>query len=340
MSESISGSFCIQYYDSSELDKVLKNNHVFAVFQFANETTSYQNDPRLITLALPQLNENKLIEVWTSNEELTQSVEGECCYHMTDSFLFISVQIDESRFENISEATQHAYSQVTALKQRLGYVHNTRMWNYFPGINRETQGNERYKQFCEGRHVVLADQNEHQKNFSAASAIGSHAPGLVVLSLSSNQPVSHVENPRQMSAYHYPKDYGKTSPSFARATSLKIKMTDHLYVSGTASITGHQSQHHDDVEKQTQLSLDNIEVLLNHAHKKNETFPVTIDSLSLLKVYIRHAEDYSVIKDILHRRSQQKVPILFLQGDICRSELLVEVEALYIQNCDKSQVTP
>ena len=337
MDESISGSFCIQYYDSTELDKVLENNNVFAVFQFENETTSYQNDARLITVALPQFNENKLIEVWTSNENISHSVEGECNYHVTDSFLYISILLDESRFDNISDATEHAYSQVTALKQRLGYVHNTRMWNYFPQINKETQGNERYKQFCEGRHVVLADENDHQKNFSAASVIGSHGPGLVIISLSTKQPVSHIENPQQMSAYHYPKAYGKTSPSFARATSMNIKMTDHLYVSGTASITGHQSRHHDDVENQTHLSLDNIEVLLNHAQKENENFPVSIDNLSLLKVYIRHPEDYPLIKEILHRRSQHKVPILYLQGDICRSELLVEVEALYIQNCNKPQ---
>lgn len=289
MSKSVFGSFCIQYYDSSDLDKVLEIKQVFAVFQFNNESTSYHNDPRLITISLPQFNEKKLIEVWTSNEKISQSTENECNYHLTDSFLFISILVDESKFDNISEATHHAYQQVTALKQRLGYVHNTRMWNYFPEINKETHGNERYKQFCEGRHVVLAD---HQKNFSAASAIGSHGPGFIILSLSTKQPVSHVENPQQMSAYHYPKGYGKISPSFARATSMKLNTSDHLYVSGTASITGHKSQHHNDVANQTHLSLDNIEVLLNHAQKENKNFPVSIDSLSQLKVYIRHAKDY------------------------------------------------
>lgn len=334
-SESISGSFCIRYYDATELNKVLKNNRVFAVFQFGNETISSQKDTRLITLALPQFNENKQIEVWKSSEELTQKTDGECSYHVTNSFLFISILVDESRFNSIADATQYAYQQVTALKQRLGYVYNTRMWNYFPRINKEIQGNERYKQFCKGRYVVLADENDHQKNFSAASAIGSHGPGLIIFSLSTRQAVSHVENPCQMSAYHYPDEYGKTSPSFARATVMNLNMTDHLYVSGTASITGHQSQHLEDVKSQTHLSLDNIEVLLNHAHKGNENFPVSIDTLSLLKVYIRNPKDYPLIKDIMLQRSLQKVPILYLQGDICRSELLVEVEALYIQNCNK-----
>lgn len=336
--ETIAGSFCIQYYDSTELDKVLENKHVFAVFQFGKEPSPGQDDKRIIPVALPQFNENELIEVWTSNEEITPGSEGNFNYQTTKSFLFVSVRIDESNFDTISAATHYAYQQITMLKKRLGYEHNTRMWNYFPDINRETRGNERYKQFCEGRHNVLADETNFEKNFSAASAIGSHGPGLTILSLSTKSPVFHVENPRQVSAYRYPKDYGNISPSFARATSLKLNMTDHLYVSGTASITGHKSQHHGDVENQTQLTLDNIEALLNHAKRDNSNFPVTIDQLSILKVYIRHAEDYPLIKEIVNKRSKNKVPILFLQGDICRSELLVEVEALYIQNCNEQTI--
>lgn len=334
--EAVSESFCIQYYPYSQLQQILDDDKVFTVFQFDRDTEFNHDDPRIVTIALPQFNKNKLIEVWTSYEPVTQRVENECIYQVSDSFLFISILIDESRFENITLATRYAYQKVTELKEQLGYIHNTRMWNYFPDINEETLGQERYKQFCEGRHEILADKNNLQKNFSAATAIGSQGPGLMVLSLSTRQPVSHVENPQQISAYLYPRNYGRKSPSFARATSMTLKMADHLYVSGTASIIGHQSQYQCDVKNQTRLSLDNIEALLNHAKRENECFPVTLDNLTLLKVYIRQAEDFQTIKTIMQQRTRKKTPIVYLHGDICRKELLVEVEGLYIQNCNNT----
>ncbi len=331
-----SGPFCIQYHQSTRLKELLDDRKVFAVFQFDRDSAFDHDDPRLISIALPQINESKLIEVWSTNELVTQGVEDECIYQASESFLFISALINESRFNNISQATRYGYEKVTSIKNRLGYNHNTRLWNYFPDINREVRGKERYKQFCEGRHNVLTEHENFQENFSAATAIGSQGPGLMILSLSSRYPVSHVENPQQMSAYHYPENYGKKSPSFARATAMNIKSSDHLFVSGTSSILGHQSQHQFNVENQVNLTLDNIEVLLNHVKKGGGSFPVTIENLNLLKVYIRQEKDLPAIEHIIQRRFTQKVPVLYLRGDICRRELMVEVEGLYIQNCKSS----
>jgi chorismate lyase/3-hydroxybenzoate synthase len=136
------------------------------------------------------------------------------------------------------------------------------------------------------------------------------------------RPGIHVENPNQQSAYAYPRIYGPKSPSFARATACPdLGLT---FISGTASITGHATRHHDDVVAQLGLTLDNIETLVAHIGAKEQL------SLGrpLLKVYIRQPEDYPLIRQQLEAR----LPLaecIYLQADICRADLLLEIEAVY-----------
>ena len=46
-----------------------------------------------------------------------------------------------------------------------------------------------------------------------------------------------------------------------------------------------------------------------------------------LKVYIRHADDYLAIKAAVEQHYGD-TPTLYLEADICRRELLLEIDAL------------
>ena len=136
--------------------------------------------------------------------------------------------------------------------------------------------------------------------------------------LACDQPGTRVENPRQVSAWRYPRQYGRTPPSFARATALPAG--DALAISGTAAVVGHASAHQDDLDAQVREILTNLDALLASTH-----MPAGFNAQSPLKVYVRHAEDARQVRELLHQHLPD-VPLIMLNADICRSELLVEID--------------
>jgi len=85
-------------------------------------------------------------------------------------------------------------------------------------------------------------------------------------------------------------------------------------------VVGHASAHEDDLLAQVDETLVNLETLLASAG-----MPSGFDTQSPLKAYVRHPTDAPAVHDFLHRRLPG-VPLLLLHGDVCRSELLVEID--------------
>jgi chorismate lyase / 3-hydroxybenzoate synthase len=135
-----------------------------------------------------------------------------------------------------------------------------------------------------------------------------------------------VENPRQVSAYDYPREYGTHSPAFSRATLLRQSGSVTLFISGTASIVGHRSLHVDDTAAQTRETLANIQALLAEANGVAPGARFTLEALAC-KVYVRRPGDLPVIQTELAAALGPEARILYLQADICRQDLLVEIEA-------------
>ena len=157
------------------------------------------------------------------------------------------------------------------------------------------------------------------ERYPAATAIGQRmAPGLLqVYALCATQSGEALENPRQVSAWRYPREYGPTPPSFARAMRLP---NGGLAISGTAAVVGHASCHDRDLQAQVAETCTNLRTLLDRAELAD------FDTASPLKIYLRHAEDAAAVQSALSERLDPEVPQLILQGDICRRELLVEID--------------
>lgn len=277
-----------------------------------------------------------LCEVWRTQQKVESGTRGSVRYARTSGMLFGCISVPESseapamgaEQTPLYRATEQAYGEILGTLDALGYAYLIRVWNYVPEINRDTHGSERYRQFNAARQAaLLASGRPVTGNVSAACALGAAVGSpLVVYFLASQIAPSFVENPRQVSAYNYPPQYGARSPVFSRATVLHEPDGMTLFISGTASIVGHRTIHAGDAAAQTRETITNIEALLTEANRVTGTGQFTLDSLAC-KVYVRDPSDLPVIQTELRAALGSGARPIYLQADICRRDLDVEIEA-------------
>ena len=275
-------------------------------------------------------------EVWRCAEPAEAGRHEHVRFRRTREVLFGCIALGEATsapsdghgHSPLHQVTTHVYRQICATLDRENYPHLLRIWNYLPDINRDSHGIERYRQFNSARQDALrASGRALSGNVPAASALGAPPDSpLVVYFLAARTPPAFVENPRQVSAYHYPLEYGTHSPVFSRATLLRQPGSLTLFISGTASIVGHRSLHVGDSAAQTRETLTNIEALLGEANRVAPGAHFSLGSLAC-KVYVRRPADLPLIQAELSSALGEGARAVYLQADICRQNLLVEIEA-------------
>jgi chorismate lyase/3-hydroxybenzoate synthase len=278
-----------------------------------------------------------LCEVWRTQQAVESGTHGRVRYARTADMVFGCIAVKESEPpESVAvgertplyDATEQAYQEILRTLDALGYAHLIRVWNYVPEINRDTHGTERYRQFNSARQAALLGSGRPVTgNVSAACALGAVAGGpLVVYFLSGHTAPTFIENPRQISAYNYPPQYGARSPVFSRAAVLHERDGMTLFISGTASIVGHRTIHAGDPAAQTRETLTNIEALLGEANRVTGSEGFTLEALAC-KVYVRDPADLPVIQAELRAALGPTPRAVYLHADICRRDLAVEIEA-------------
>lgn len=229
------------------------------------------------------------------------------------------------------EATARGlYGDVFATLAATGFAHLHRLWNYVPRINEESHGLERYRQFNAGRQrAFLAAGQSAFAGAPAACALGAGTDGLWVSFLAGRAPSLPVENPRQVSAYHYPREFGPRSPTFSRAALSALgdgRLA--LFVSGTASIVGHRSLHEGDIRAQTREAVANLRAVVGAADARCGA-GFSVEQLQAV-VYLRRPADAPAVREVLAAELGVLAPLVeqavWLQADVCRRELLVEIE--------------
>jgi len=242
------------------------------------------------------------------------------------------VDADAAQFES---AVIRAYEAIFEAQTRSGYPYLLRVWNSIPWINAVDQGLERYRRFNVQRYKAFERaQRPTHAGAPAAAALGSFGGPLVVHFLAAPASPVAIENPRQVSAYEYPQQYGPQPPNFSRAALWHATGSEMavLFISGTASIVGHETKHRHDVVAQTREILVNLKAVLLHAQRQamGHGIPLidqTLDALPL-KVYFRHPADVPAIRNTLLAEGMRLDRILFVHADICREDLLIEIEAV------------
>lgn len=281
---------------------------------------------------------DSICEVWHGSGHLAQGRCGAIHYRHDDDVLFGAIVLPETMFEAgagktpLQQATESAYRQVFALLDTLHYPYLFRFWNYIADINTHSFGLERYRQFNLGRQdAFLAHGRDVVGNVPAACALGFGQRGsvqgpLTIAFLAGRVAPLSIENPRQISAYQYPQQYGPRSPTFSRASLVRLGQNEVLFVSGTASIVGHATLHPADVVAQTRETMANIEAVLAQANLRASQPKFDLASL-YYKIYVRHAADLARIRTELERIVGSAPNAIYLQADVCRQDLLVEIEA-------------
>ncbi len=154
--------------------------------------------------------------------------------------------------------------------EQTGCAHLLRVWNYLPQINGDGGGLERYRQFNLGRQQAFVEAGQAAfEGAPAACALGIHQGALCIRFLAGRTAPLPIENPRQVSAYRYPPTYGPRAPTFSRAAIAEIGGGEvALFISGTASIVGHETVHVGEVLAQTQETLRNLDAVIAAANER------------------------------------------------------------------------
>ncbi len=150
-----------------------------------------------------------------------------------------------------------------------------------------------------------------------------------------------LENPRQTAAYDYAAAYSPQSPKFSRAMVLSCGTYTTIFISGTASITHSQTRHVGDAGKQTEETLDNIAALIAEENLAEHGLPglgTSLASLGFARVYIKRPEDYPAVRAICEQRLG-KLPTIYAIADVCRPELLVEIEGVAFSRLERMKMS-
>ncbi|MFT6458848.1 MAG: chorismatase [Pseudophaeobacter arcticus] len=279
-----------------------------------------------------------LVENWygdSSAEKSTGSIlDGQLHYiELGNEILYFG---ELGRFEDVEASSYQSYNAILDSLQQKGFHTLVRSWNFIPQINHSPDGAiEIYQQFCKGRALAFDARGIDEFQLPAATGIGSYATAITGYLIASKRAgYLHVENPLQSPAYKYPPKFGPKSPSFARGT-LHLESDPgrgrgtRFFLSGTASIRGAETMWPGDVRRQLNTLMENIRYLISDENPQlaQQGPAMNLADFDHFKVYFRHAKDYDIIRRLLLEDWQIPAEKLhFMNVDICRSDLLVELE--------------
>ncbi len=274
-------------------------------------------------------------EVWRSRLPVTRGTRGAVAFAHDEHVLAGAIVSPDP---DVERAARGAYDEIVRVMCAEGFPFFLRIWNHVRDLNArchsadinhdgESQDlqadgdRERYTCFSAGRHDALVAAGLTKSDFSAASAVGMRGGNLSIHFLASRERGRNVENPRQVSAYDYPRQYGSRSPSFARAT---IARDGSVFVSGTSSVRGHETLHAGDVEAQVEETIANLDRIAVECGR-------SLREAQALKLYVRHAASAARIVERF-REAAPAASLLVLESDICRAGLLLEAEAIILSD--------
>jgi len=266
----------------------------------------------------------------------------------------------------VPEGEATAYEQTRAgfreLVRRLDLVGATmgdvvRTWLHQGGITEFEGTTERYRELNRARSDVFDEEQargtmlvrrEDADYYPASTGIGTLCRGFTVGAMAlktvrRDVSLRPLENPQQTSSFQYSANYSAKSPKFSRAMAVLVGDYVTTWISGTASIVRSESVFLGDAAAQTRQSLDNIERLLapeNFARQGMAGVEASLRDLAKIRVYVKRPEDYDACRAVCEERLGA-IPAVYALADVCRPELLVEVEGVAFSRCgSRAGTTP
>ena len=231
---------------------------------------------------------------------------------------------------DLAGQTRRLYERLLAVAHERKLV---RIWNYVPKINAPSpDGMENYRLFCAGRSLAFEAGlgDACRDSLPAASAVGGPEDRLAVIFTTIAGAPRHVENPEQVPAYEYPPEHGPRAPSFSRATRVDHAERPWVFISGTAAIKGHATISPESLLGQIDCTLDNFR-LISRACGLGDHLGAGGGWERHIKIYLRHAADHQAAAAALAGRLILPGDrVVWLNTDICRAALLIEIEVTLV----------
>jgi len=247
-----------------------------------------------------------------------------------------------------------ALSALRQLEQQLthagvGFDQVLRTWIYVNQITEGPAGRQRYQELNRARTDFFDGLRLCAKNrapwapetiYPASTGIGTQGDSLIMICMGLDSDRSDVfllplENPQQTSAFDYQAKYSPQSPKFSRAMAVVQGHFVTTLVSGTASIVDAKTCHPGDIVRQTEQTIDNIERLIAPENFARHGLPgagAALSHIAKLRVYVKRQEDYEKCREVCELRLP-RIPAIYLRADVCRPDLLVEIEAVAFSPC-------
>ncbi len=247
--------------------------------------------------------------------------------------------------DNTRKAAIAAFDQVVDIlnDEDMSLNHIVRQWNYIGNILAVKNGFQNYQIFNEVRSEYY-HRYRTVSGFPAATGVGMRLGGVMLdfcaVKADESVKIRAISNPNQVNAYEYGQQVlkgvatqgkiKKHPPQFERALLLTNNQFSILHVSGTAAIIGQETIGIDNIEEQTLITIENIKKLTDTERISQITGNAVQYSgkYNLLRVYIKRQEDFGMVKAICNEHFPE-VPAVYIEADICRDDLLTEIEAEY-----------
>jgi enamine deaminase RidA (YjgF/YER057c/UK114 family) len=231
-------------------------------------------------------------------------------------------------------------------KEALSFSDIVRQWNYVEQILsiHDENGNhiQNYQVLNDVRSAFYSEA-DFINGYPAATGIGMNAGGLVleVYGVKPKEKVSIIplKNPKQIDAYHYSdvvlvgdaieKQHQKTTPKFERAKYISINDVSTIFISGTAAIQDEKTIGETNTGLQTKVTLENMASLISQQNLTGKGI-VTSEkqfAYSFVRVYIKNKSDIGSV-EVICKSYFGNIPIHYLIADVCRDNLLLEIEGV------------
>jgi enamine deaminase RidA (YjgF/YER057c/UK114 family) len=272
-------------------------------------------------------------------------------YHTIDEIKFIQIQDETQKWIYVGGSvcqnpdlsirikSERSFLQISEALQESGlkFSNIIRQWNYISDIvgeeSEEGIVRQNYQEFNEVRGEWYR-KNELKSDFPAATGIGTLGDGVRLEIIAGywddTMPLS-LKNPVQKDAHQYSEDQligsiKKSTPLFERGKLVFSQGRGHIWVSGTAAIRGEISVK-DDTLGQTKITCENIDQLIQNDNLVAAGLPKEnyMTKASYIRAYVKYHSDGLVVQQFLNNHYPGAV-VHVLEGDVCRSELLVEIE--------------
>jgi chorismate lyase / 3-hydroxybenzoate synthase len=320
-------SFAVHYADSVTAYALVSDPTIEAlgIVGYGSERPNFLPSacPFVAAPLLPATGE-AMFEIWLSTSPIRRCCIGRVSGSSNNELAFGAIELEDANGIALEEVVENAYLRIFDFIEQTGFMNPIRFWNYLTAINADERGMERYRRFNIGRHRAFSARLRDPIP-PVASGVGGHQGTSVIYFLAARNAARPIENPRQVNAYEYPPIYGPSSPRFSRASIFSSTCTRTLFIAGTASIVGHETRHAGDLAGQIGETTENLRALIRAAGQADAS---SDDDRWALKVYLHDPAYREPVGAALDATFGTVCQLLYLRGDICRSDLLIEIEAV------------